>query len=193
MITNELLEGFILSCTNCKAICKRNPYPFPAFYEGSYQKDLMIIGQSPGVEHLYQALPPKQYLELYKTNFKICKFYSYLNTIGLRSDSYYFTNLIKCPLKPGEKPEKEWISNCSKYLKLQLELVKPKFVLLLSKYAGEFFLMTTRHKVQRISFDNISFNCIYSFHPNYVNQIFKGDRDKLIEDLRVTLRENQLL
>lgn len=189
MITNELLEGFILTCTSCPKICRRNPYPFPAYYEGSYQKSLMVIGQSPGVEHEYPTVSSKEYLDLYRKNFKRCNFYSYLNTIGIRSDSYYFTNIIKCPLNPGETVDPSYVENCSKYLRLQLHLVKPSIIILLSKYAGDFFGATQRHKLFDVSLEGLNFKYVYSYHPSFMNRMHCKDAEEIVESLRKVLRE----
>ncbi len=187
---NDILEGHILACRSCPKICQRNPYPFPAYYEGGYQKSLMIIGQSPGVEHSYKPMPPHLYLDLYKENFKRCNFHSYLNRIGIRDSDYYFTNIIKCPLKSGENVDPEYVKNCSRYLKLQFRLVQPSVVLVLSKTAGVFLNLERRHKILDLNFEGVTAKAIYSWHPTYLGNLARKDSDELVGELRSLLRQS---
>lgn len=189
MLTNELLEDHILTCQSCPRICRRNPYPFPSYYIGSYKKDLMVIGQSPGVEHQYQQMPMHIYLEVYKRNFQRCNFHSHLNKIGIREDAYFFTNIIKCPLKPGEKPEPEYVENCSRYLKLQFQIVQPKIVLVLSKIAGEYLGLQGRHRILEAELDGFKFKAVYSWHPSFLRNMPAKDSDVEVENLRIVLRK----
>jgi uracil-DNA glycosylase len=72
-----------------------------------------------------------------------------LARIGLGRSDVYITNVLKCRPPMNRDPMPNEVEACSPYLKEQLELVKPKVVLILGRHALE-RLMPGQGSISRI-------------------------------------------
>jgi len=58
-----------------------------------------------------------------------------LEEAGLSRDRVYITNVVHCRPPDNRTPTKDEIQACKKYLQAEMDLVKPKYVLLLGNVA----------------------------------------------------------
>jgi len=89
----------------------------------------MIVGEAPGFNEDLQGKPfvgaAGQLLD------------TLLAQIGLSRESVYITNVLKCRPPQNRDPMPHEAEACAPYLKRQLELVRPKVVLVLGRHALE--------------------------------------------------------
>ena len=152
-----------------KNILKKNIY-FPGknlvFSDGNKDAKVMIIGEAPG-----------------RTEDKLQKPFvgragklldSLLMSIRLDRSKVYLTNLINYRPDKNRKPTHEEINEFKKLLFKHIEIIKPKFVLLLGATATEAVLdhigplSQVRGKWKNIKIIKSYFNILTTFHPAFL-------------------------
>ena len=58
-----------------------------------------------------------------------------LEKIGLTRDQIYITNVLKCRPPNNRDPKEEEIEACKPYLVIQLDLIKPTYIVTLGRFA----------------------------------------------------------
>ena len=113
--------------------------------QGPVPCDVMIVGEAPGEREEGVRKP------FSGTAGKLLD--RMLDEAGLSRDKVYITNVVHCRPPDNRTPTKDEIQSCKKYLQAEMDLVKPKYVLLLgnvalqgvlgrsgiTKYRGEIF------------------------------------------------------
>ena len=135
----ELIQQ-VRSCTLCSLSEKRNR-AVPG--EGPPSADILFVGEGPGFHEDQQGRPfvgaAGQLLE------------KLLNSIGLRRQEVYITNMVKCRPPNNRDPLPSEIQACRPYLDRQLDLVAPKVVVTLGRYSlARFFPNETIGKARGI-------------------------------------------
>ncbi len=102
------------------------------FGKGNPEADILIIGEAPGANEDLQGIP-----FVGKAGKNLDKF---LNLIGLTLDDIYVANILKYRPPKNRNPTKEEIQNHTPYLIEQINIIKPKVILPLGKFATEFCL-----------------------------------------------------
>jgi len=134
------LQNLNLEIKNCKKCplwkFRKNTVPG----EGPANAKIMIIGQAPGVEED-------------KTGRPFCgragKFLDHLLKIAkIEREKVFITSPLKCLPQPpvNRKPKKEEIEACLPYLKKQIEIINPKYFILLGEVAFSVFFTDKKLK-----------------------------------------------
>ncbi len=122
----ERLHAQVRACTRCGLHATRT-HAVPG--TGPCPADVMIVGEAPGFNEDLQGKPfvgaAGQLLD------------TLLAQIGLSRESVYITNVLKCRPPQNRDPMPHEAEACAPYLKRQLELVRPKVVLVLGRHALE--------------------------------------------------------
>lgn len=132
------LHQTIRSCKNC-ALHATRTQAVPGV--GPCPANLMIVGEAPGFNEDRQGEP------FVGAAGKLLD--TLLNRIGLSRDDVYITNVLKCRPPMNRDPMPNEVEACSPYLERQLELIKPKVVLILGRHALE-RLMPGQGSISRI-------------------------------------------
>lgn len=116
----------ILNCTKCK-LCKYRRKPVPG--EGPLNTEIMLIGEAPGASEDEEGRPfvgaaGKLLTELLKRN-------------SISRSSVYITNIVKCRPPGNRDPEEDEVNACLPYLIEQINIIKPKIIVTLGRYAGK--------------------------------------------------------
>ena len=178
--------------------CKRCNLPqgsHPAF-EGNLDSRIMVIGQAPGTYELITECPFSG--RAGKTLFK------WLKSVGIEEEEFrkeaYITAVMKCyPGKGKEKgdrkPGPEELKNCGPYLRREVGLVLPEFVILIGKLSIQKFLGDIRLKEvvgRELKIDLFGRDCKATAlpHPSGVNiWSFKKENKPLLEKSLRLIRE----
>ncbi|MEX2598260.1 MAG: uracil-DNA glycosylase [Dehalococcoidia bacterium] len=124
MVALESLHAAIMSCTDCD-LCRTRTNAVPG--EGSFSARLMFVGEGPGFNEDRQGRPfvgaAGQFLN------------ELLESIGLRRDDVFITNLVKCRPPENRDPLPGEAEACSKYLDAQIEGIKPDVIVPLGRHA----------------------------------------------------------
>ncbi len=95
--------------------------------EGPENAEIMFIGEAPGFHEDRQGRPfvgaAGKFLE------------ELLELIGMKRDDVYITNVVKCRPPQNRDPMPEEMEACRPYLEKQIELIKPRVVITISRFA----------------------------------------------------------
>ncbi len=168
------LKQAVSSCTACGLHKTRTQTVFGV---GDENADWMLIGEAPGAEEDRLGDPFVGQAGRLLDNM--------LAAIGLRrGDNVYIANVLKCRPPGNRNPQPEEVAKCTPHLLQQIELVKPKLILALGRFAAQTLLDTEasiaslRGRVHRYA----GVPLIVTYHPAYLLRTLP-DKAKAWEDL----------
>jgi len=100
--------------------------------EGNPDSDLMFIGEAPGRTEDAQGRPFVGSAGQILNNL--------LATIGRQRQDIYITNVVKCRPPNNRDPLPAEVAEHSNFLQRELDLIKPKLIVLLGRHALHWFL-----------------------------------------------------
>lgn len=113
-------------CGSCDLCRERKTV---VFGEGSANPLLMIVGEAPGEDEDEQGVP-----FVGKAGEKLN---SILKYVGVSREEIYITNSVLCRPPNNRNPRAEELEACKWRLDLQIQLLKPKLVILLGRIATQ--------------------------------------------------------
>jgi len=174
------LRAEIGDCQRCRLCEKRNTIVFGV---GDPDAEIMFIGEGPGYEEDKQGEPFVG---------RAGQLLTQIITKGMqmqRSD-VYIANVVKCRPPENRNPEPDEIAACEPFLAKQLELIRPKVIIALGKFAAQTLLKDTtpitRLRGKWQSYYGIKL--MPTLHPAY---LLRNPKDKRLvwEDIKAVLRE----
>jgi len=183
------IEAEVAVCVKCR-LWKRRNHAVPG--DGDVDAEVMFIGEAPGRQEDLRGLPfvgaaGKLLDEL-------------LRKIGLSREKVYITNVVKCRPPGNRDPAPEEVVTCTRlYLCRQVEVVRPRFLVMLGRHSAAYVLsrvgievggITRVHgKVYEISPFGFPVVAIPMFHPAAAlyNVKYKGLLEEDFEVLRSLL------
>jgi len=147
------------TCTRCPLAGGRTQVVFGM---GDPHADLLFVGEGPGAEEDRQGLPfvgrSGQLLDRLM-----------LEELGITRDRVYIANVVKCRPPDNRDPQPIEIESCRPYLERQIELIAPKVVVTLGKFAGQ-LLLDSRVGITKLRGREYPFGeavLIPTLHPAY--------------------------
>ncbi len=119
-------------CRRCKLHRIRRTL---VFGEGNERAKLMLIGEGPGYDEDVQGRP-----FVGKAGQLLTKI---LQSINLKREEVYITNIIKCRPPQNRNPEPDEIQSCHPFLLRQINAIQPKIICALGTFAAQTLLKTT--------------------------------------------------
>lgn len=116
-------------CERCDLSKGRNSVVFGS---GSPSADLMFIGEGPGAEEDRQGLPFVGRAGELLTRI--------IKAIDLTREHVYIANIVKCRPPGNRDPRPEEVAACRGYLERQIDLVRPRVIVLLGRVAAQTLL-----------------------------------------------------
>jgi DNA polymerase len=176
------LRAAVAACQACSLAGTRTQTVFGV---GDENAEWLFVGEAPGAEEDKRGEPfvgaAGQLLD------------NMLAAIRLkRGDNVYIANVLKCRPPQNRDPHGEEVVKCDPFLKRQVELIKPKLIVALGKFAaqsllgGEQSIAALRGKLH----DYHGVPLIVTYHPAYLLRNLP-DKAKAWEDLcfaRTTMR-----
>jgi len=159
----EALAGvktFIGECTRCKLSGLGRTQV--VFGVGNPGADLMFVGEAPGADEDVQGVP-----FVGRAGQLLTKI---IEAIGLRREDVYIANVIKCRPPQNRNPEPDEIETCEPFLFQQIDVIKPKVIVTLGKFAAQ-CLLRSEEPISRLRgrlFDYRGAKLIPTFHPAYL-------------------------
>ena len=125
----ERVAQLVRSCTDCP-LGRGRTNAVPG--EGNPQAEVMFIGEGPGYQEDRQGRP------FVGPAGKLLE--GLLASIGSNRDDVFIANMVKCRPPDNRDPSPSEMATCTKYLDRQIELVAPKLIVTLGRFAfGRFF------------------------------------------------------
>ena len=164
----------VKSCQACGLAKTRTQTVFGV---GDEDADWLIVGEAPGAEEDKRGEPfvgrAGQLLD------------NMLAAIELkRGENVYIANVLKCRPPENRDPHGEEVMQCDPYLKRQVELIKPKLILALGKFAAQSLLNSdaTVTSMRGKLHGYCGVPVIVTYHPAYLLRNL-ADKAKAWDDL----------
>ena len=183
------LGAEILNCRKCELWKTRNK---PLVGDGSINAQILMVGESPGY---HEDIIGKAFVgEAGKVLDQS------LEVIDLKREQIYITNVLKCHPPKNHNPNRQQIDSCIGYLYRQIEIIKPKIIMSLGKFASkemfakfnlDFTRISELHgKIFEIETDFGKIKIIPLYHPavacyhNEMIEVIKEDFMKIRDELK---------
>jgi len=132
------------------------------FGVGNPNADLMFVGEAPGADEDIQGEP-----FVGKAGQLLTKI---IEAIGMQRSDVYIANVIKCRPPGNRNPEPDEVERCEPFLFRQIDIVQPKVIVALGKFAAQSLLRTTE-PITRLRGREYKFRSAIlmpTFHPAYL-------------------------
>jgi DNA polymerase len=179
------LKQAVAACEACSLAATRTQTVFGV---GDENADWLFVGEAPGAEEDKRGEPfvgaAGQLLD------------NMLGAIQLkRGENVYIANVLKCRPPQNRDPQGEEVMKCDPFLKRQVELIKPKLIVALGRFAAQSVLATEQSigALRGKLHDYHGVPVIVTYHPAYLLRNLP-DKAKAWEDLcfaRATMRNLQ--
>jgi uracil-DNA glycosylase len=148
-------------CTRCKLhTLGRTQIVFGV---GNPNADLMFVGEAPGGDEDIQGIP-----FVGRAGQLLTKI---IEAIGLSRDDVYIANVIKCRPPQNRNPEPDEVETCEPFLFRQIDIIQPKVIVALGKFAAQ-ALLRTDAPISRLRGRVFEYRggakLIPTFHPAYL-------------------------
>jgi DNA polymerase len=153
-----------MGCRACRLCESRTQVVFGV---GARAGGWMIVGEAPGQEEDLRGEPfvgqAGRLLD------------AMLASVGLsRSQHVYIANVLKCRPPRNRDPQPDEIAQCAPYLRRQIELVDPRLIIVMGRFAAQTLLQTgssigsLRGRVHRYALAEREVPVIVTYHPAYL-------------------------
>ncbi|MEW6098899.1 MAG: uracil-DNA glycosylase [Pseudomonadota bacterium] len=179
------LRDAVASCTACKLCQGRRQTVFGV---GAERAEWMIVGEAPGEQEDLKGEP------FVGPAGKLLD--QMLHAIGLAREpgaprgQVYIANVLKCRPPHNRNPEPEEIAQCEPFLRRQIELVQPRIILAMGRFAVQTLLQSQeaigrlRGRVHRYQ----GIPVVVTYHPAYLLRNLP-DKAKAWEDLCLAVHQ----
>lgn len=142
MSKREYMEKIIDLVNNCKKCILHSTRNKPVIGKGSFHAKIMFIGEAPGRNEDFKGKP------FVGKAGKILD--DLLNSIGLKKNEIYISNIIKCRPPNNRNPLEIEIKMCSEFLDKQIEIIHPEIIVPLGKIAISYIFKKFGLKFEKI-------------------------------------------
>ena len=162
-------------CTRCKlhTLGRRQV----VFGVGNPNADLMFVGEGPGADEDIQGEP-----FVGRAGQLLTKI---IEAIDMTREDVYIANVIKCRPPNNRNPEPDEVQECEPFLFRQIEIIKPRVIVALGKFAAQ-CLLKTDAPITRIRGREFAYRdavLIPTYHPAYLLRNPSAKRD-VWEDMK---------
>jgi len=156
----DALEQAVAQCRAC-GLCngRRNT----VFGTGDRQADWLIVGEAPGENEDLQGEPFVGQAGQLLDNM--------LKAMGMnRRQQVYIANVLKCRPPGNRNPEPEEVAQCEPYLRRQVELLQPRIILAMGRFAVQ-ALLKSNEPIGKLRGQVHRYNdvpVVVTYHPAYL-------------------------
>ncbi len=182
LIQLEALRAEVSVCRKCKMLCETRTQT--VFNDGTPHAELCFVGEAPGADEDATGVP-----FVGKAGQLLTKI---IEACQLQRNEVYICNVLKCRPPNNRNPMPDEIANCRPYLDRQLDLLKPKMMVALGKFAAAHLLGETPDKVPITKLrgtihDYRGIPFMITLHPAYLLRNPPAKRD-VWEDMKEVMR-----
>jgi len=129
---------------------------------GSSKARLMFVGEAPGEDEDKKGEP-----FVGRAGQLLTKI---IEAISLTREQVYIANVIKCRPPGNRNPEPDEVATCEPFLFRQIEIIQPRVVVALGKFAAQSLLRSTEPitRLRGREFEFHGATLIPTFHPAYL-------------------------
>jgi uracil-DNA glycosylase family 4 len=155
----DALRTRALTCTLCRLSTTRKNVVFGV---GNPNADLMFIGEAPGRDEDEQGEPFVGRAGQLLTDI--------IKAMKLTRDDVYIANVIKCRPPENRNPEPDELDACRPYIRRQVELIQPKVIVTLGRFALQ-SLLEKSYGITSVRGTWLDYNGVKvmpTYHPAYL-------------------------
>lgn len=154
------LADTVAACRACKLCSSRRNTVFGV---GDRQADWLIVGEAPGENEDLQGEPFVGQAGRLLDNM--------LRALGMsRHEKVYIANVLKCRPPGNRNPEPDEVAQCEPFLRRQVELLQPKIIVAMGRFAVQSLLGTGeaigKLRGQRHQYAGVP--VVVTYHPAYL-------------------------
>jgi uracil-DNA glycosylase len=156
----DSLADTVATCRACKLCAGRRNTVFGV---GDRQADWLVVGEAPGEQEDLQGEPFVGQAGKLLDNM--------LKALGVdRQHNVYIANVLKCRPPGNRNPEPEEVAQCEPFLRRQVELLQPKVILAMGRFAVQSLLETTEPigKLRGRAHRYMDVPVVVTYHPAYL-------------------------
>lgn len=156
------------------------------FGSGSPDAELMFVGEAPGFDEDRQGEPFVGAAGQLLTKI--------IGAMKLKREDVYIANCLKCRPPGNRNPLPTEIAACAPILQKQIEIIQPKILCALGKFAAQ-TLLGTEEPISRLRgrfFDYQGIPLMPTYHPAYLLRN-PADKKAVWEDMQRIMKELGLL
>ncbi len=173
------LARVALACTRCRLARTRTQVVFGV---GNPDADLMFIGEAPGRDEDIKGEPFVGRAGQLLTDI--------ITAMKLTRDDVYIANVIKCRPPENRNPEADELDACRPYIRRQIELIKPRVIVTLGKFAFQSLtgkaLAISATRGQWLDYQGI--RVMPTYHPAYLLRT-PGAKKDVWQDMKRVMAE----
>ena len=170
------VRGWVGDCQRCKLAGGRKNI---VFGQGNPNAALMFVGEAPGADEDEQGLAfvgraGQLLTDIIEKGLKMP-----------RAD-VFIANVLKCRPPGNRNPEPDEILSCQPFLEKQIELIRPRVLVGLGKFAGQ-WLLKTAEPISRIRGrvgDYHGIKVVPTYHPAFLLRTPSAKKD-VWEDMKI--------
>jgi uracil-DNA glycosylase len=154
------LARAVSECRACKLCTGRNNTVFGV---GDIKADWLIVGEAPGESEDLQGEPFVGQAGKLLDNM--------LKALGLdRNNKVYIANVLKCRPPGDRNPEPEELAQCEPFLRRQVQLLQPRIVLAMGRFAVQALLGSSEPigKLRGRPHQYLGIPLVVTYHPTYL-------------------------
>jgi uracil-DNA glycosylase len=147
------------------------------FGVGNPSADLMFVGEAPGADEDIQGEPFVGRAGQLLTRI--------IEAIGLKREDVYIANVLKCRPPGNRNPEPDEVEQCEPFLLRQIDVIRPKVIVALGKFAAQ-CLLRTNDPITRLRGREYKFRdaiLMPTYHPAYLLRTPSAKRE-VWEDMK---------
>jgi uracil-DNA glycosylase family 4 len=190
------LQATVASCRACALCDSRKNTVFgvgPAAADAAPAVDWLIVGEAPGENEDLAGEPFVGQAGRLLDNMLLAMRLQRGNDEAARpgvAKNIFITNVLKCRPPANRNPDPAEVAQCEPYLKRQVELLQPKMILALGKFAAQSLLQDSVPDVHKIPLGKLrgqvhsylGVPVVVTYHPAYLLRSL-GDKAKAWDDL----------
>jgi uracil-DNA glycosylase len=156
----ERLEEAVAGCRACRLCSGRRNTVFGV---GDRQADWLVVGEAPGENEDVQGEPFVGQAGKLLDNM--------LKALGLgRHQNVYIANVLKCRPPGNRNPEPDEVAQCEPFLRRQVELLQPRIILAMGRFAVQSLLGTSEPigRLRGRAHQYLGVPVVVTYHPAYL-------------------------
>lgn len=174
----EAIRAFLGDCQRCKLAKTRKNI---VFGQGNPHAALMFVGEAPGADEDEQGLAfvgraGQLLTDIIEKGLK------------LKRADVFIANVLKCRPPGNRNPEPDEIGSCQPFLEQQIAAIRPKVLVGLGKFAGQWLLKTAEpiSKIRGRLGDYDGIKVMPTYHPAYLLRNPSAKKE-VWEDMKVVM------
>jgi len=164
-------DALVAEVAQCRACPLGETRRQAVFGVGHRHAEWLLVGEAPGAEEDARGEPFVGQAGKLLDNMLAS---IGLTRAGATPQSVFIANVLKCRPPGNRNPEPAEVARCEPFLRRQVELVKPKLVLVMGRFAAQALLGTDasiaslRGQVHRIEVAGRRVPVVVTYHPAYL-------------------------